>query len=38
MISALADAGFVFWGVFAAFGAVVLAYAIWMWWAERDEP
>ena len=27
--------GFVFWGLFLACGAVVLAYVLWMLWEER---
>lgn len=27
--------GFVFWGLFAVFAAVVAAYIVWMWWVER---
>jgi len=27
--------GFVFWGLFAAFGAVVAAYVAWLIWIER---
>ena len=27
--------GFVFWGLFVAFGLVVAAYVVWMWWTER---
>jgi len=26
---------FVFWGLFATFGVIVVSYLIWMWWAER---
>ena len=31
----MAEAGFVFWGVFAAFGLLVVGYVIWMKWVER---
>jgi hypothetical protein len=31
----MAGAGFVFWGLFAVFGAVVVAYIAWMMWVER---
>ncbi len=31
----MADAGFVFWGLFAAFAFIVAAYVLWMWWVER---
>lgn len=31
----IADAGFVFWGLFVAFGILVLGYVFWMWWTER---
>ena len=27
--------GFIFWGLFAVFGLVVIAYVAWMWWTER---
>ena len=26
---------FVFWGLFAAFGVIVVSYLVWMWWTER---
>ncbi len=29
------DAGFAFWGLFLACGAIVVLYALWMWWVER---
>lgn len=29
------DAGFIFWGLFAAFGAIVFLYVFWMIWVER---
>jgi phage shock protein PspC (stress-responsive transcriptional regulator) len=29
--------GFVFWGLFAVFGVLVVAYVLWMWWVERSE-
>lgn len=28
--------GFVFWGLFLVCGAIVAAYALWMWWVERE--
>ena len=28
-------AGFVFWGLFAAFAVIVAGYLVWMWWVER---
>ena len=31
------DAGFVFWGLFLAFGLFVVAYLVWMRRAERTE-
>lgn len=31
----MADAGFVFWGLFAVFGVILVAYVAWMWWVER---
>jgi hypothetical protein len=27
--------GFMFWGLFVVCGAVLAAYALWMWWEER---
>lgn len=27
--------GFVFWGLFVAFGVIVAAYVVWMAWVER---
>lgn len=27
--------GFVFWGLFMVFGALVAAYLLWMFWVER---
>jgi len=27
--------GFVFWGLFLAAAATLLAYVLWMWWVER---
>lgn len=35
-MAAVAEVGFVFWGLFASFGAIVGAYLLWMWWTERD--
>lgn len=35
MIRAVAEAGFVFWGVFAALGLVLAGYVVWMRWVER---
>ncbi len=29
------EVGFVFWGLFAVFGALVVAYVAWMHWVER---
>lgn len=31
----MSGSGFVFWGLFVACAAVVLAYALWMLWEER---
>lgn len=31
----MAEGGFVFWGLFAVFGAIVVAYLAWLWWVER---
>ena len=28
--------GFVFWGLFVVFGAIVGAYILWMYWVERS--
>lgn len=28
--------GLMFWGLFVASAAVVGAYALWMWWVERE--
>lgn len=33
----MAGAGFVFWGLFAVLGGIVVAYAVWMYWTERDR-
>lgn len=27
--------GFIFWGLFAACGLILVGYAVWMWWTER---
>ncbi len=35
MLNAILDAGFVFWGLFLAFGVILVGYLVWMWWAER---
>jgi hypothetical protein len=33
------EAGFIFWGLFATFGLIVVLYVIWMVWVERrKEP
>ena len=33
------EVGFVFWGLFVVFGAMLVAYAAWMFWIERkDRP
>ena len=29
--------GFIFWGLFAAFGLIVVGYVVWMFWIERRE-
>ena len=29
--------GFIVWGLFASFGALVAGYAVWMFWVERRE-
>ena len=31
----MADAGFIFWGLFLTFGILVVLYVIWMYWVER---
>ena len=31
------EVGFVFWGLFAVFGALVAAYVFWMLWVERER-
>jgi hypothetical protein len=31
----MTDPGWIFWGLFAACLAIVLAYALWIWWVER---
>ncbi|MFC1660443.1 hypothetical protein ACFL3S_03105 [Gemmatimonadota bacterium] len=38
MIRAILEAGFVFWGLFAAFAVILVGYLVWMWWTEREEP
>jgi phage shock protein PspC (stress-responsive transcriptional regulator) len=35
-VKAILEAGFIFWGLFGAFGLIVLGYLIWMWWVERE--
>jgi hypothetical protein len=32
----MAEAGFIFWGLFLVFGVLVVSYAVWMWWVERE--
>ncbi len=27
--------GFIFWGLFAACGLVLVMYVAWLWWVER---
>lgn len=27
--------GFVFWGLFVACAAILVGYAVWIWWVER---
>ncbi len=29
--------GFIFWGLFAVFGLIVVAYVAWMLWVERRD-
>ena len=29
--------GFIFWGLFAVFGVIVVLYIAWMYWTERDD-
>lgn len=31
----MSEVGFVFWGLFAVFGGIVVAYLGWMYWVER---
>ena len=31
----MTDPGWVFWGLFVACFAILLAYALWIWWVER---
>lgn len=35
ILAAVRDAGFIYWGLFVAFGGIVLAYLWWMWRSER---
>ena len=35
MIGVMTGPGFIFWGLFVACGAVLLAYLGWMIWTER---
>lgn len=35
LLEAIREAGFVYWGLFVAFGVIVTAYLFWMWWSER---
>jgi cbb3-type cytochrome oxidase subunit 3 len=37
MIEAILDAGFVFWGLFLAFGIILVAYLVWMYRSEGKE-
>lgn len=34
-MSEVGGPGFIFWGLFLACGAVVVAYLVWMRWEER---
>ena len=36
-MSTLLQAGFIFWGLFVLFAAVVALYVAWMLWVERQE-
>lgn len=36
-LEAIREAGFVFWGLFAVFGAIVVGYVAWMAWVERND-
>ena len=29
--------GFIFWGPFVAFAAIVVLYVLWMFWVERGD-
>ena len=31
------EAGFVFWGLFVIFAAIVAGYVVWMRWANKQE-
>lgn len=33
----MSGSGFIFWGLFVAFGLIVAAYVVWMIWLERRE-
>jgi len=28
---------FIFWGLFAVLGAIVIGYVVWMYWVERKN-
>lgn len=36
-MSAILDAGFVFWGLFLVSALIVVAYLAWMWREDRKE-
>lgn len=35
LLEAIGDAGFIYWGLFLGFAAIVVAYLWWMWRSER---
>lgn len=37
-LEAAVEAGFVYWGLFLAFGAILVGYLVWMWRSETPEP
>jgi cbb3-type cytochrome oxidase subunit 3 len=36
-VRSILEAGFIFWGLFAVFAAILLLYLLWMWWTEGKE-
>lgn len=35
VLEAIREAGFVYWGLFLAFGVILVGYLVWMWRSER---